>query len=81
MGEYDPVIPKAELEVGAYYKGRCRNATVARWNGKVFIHWRFKFTQFLEEICCPEDETIYDVFVAERKMLPDEVEQEIPLEV
>lgn len=75
MDKYEPVIAKEQLEVGAYYKGRCRNANVARWNGRLFIHWREKFTmRFLEEIKCPEDETHFDVFIAERKMTQEEVD-------
>jgi len=27
-----PILPKDKLEHGQYYKGRCRNATIARWN-------------------------------------------------
>ena len=79
--DYKPKIPKVDLVVGAYYKGRCRNADIARWNGRCFIHWRYKFGQwFLEEIKAPEDEQRYDVFVA------DHVEynydgREIPLEI
>jgi len=77
--DYTPKIPKCELIHGAYYTGRCRNATVARWNAneQVFYHWRTKFTmKFIEEINCPEDETQYDVFVAES--VCDEPEEVIP---
>ena len=68
MGEYDPIIPKSELIHGAYYNGRCRNASIARWSGETqrFYHWRYKFGgKFIEEIMAPEDEKHYDVFVAE----------------
>jgi hypothetical protein len=74
------MIAKKDLIEGAYYKGHCRNAYIARWNGTVFIYWRTKFGQkFLEEICHPEDDNIYDVFVAEEKI--DNPEKEIPLNV
>lgn len=69
--DYTPKIPKYMLEHGEYYEGRCRNATIARWNAleEKFFHWRTKFgTTFLEEICAPEDEQRYDVFVTERKL-------------
>ena len=62
------MIPKKELEHGAYYKGRCRNATVARWNGgkNLFYHWRTKFGHnFIETIKHPEDEQHWDVFIPE----------------
>lgn len=61
----DGGIPKEALVHGAYYYGRCRNASIARWDGikQVFIHWRQKFdTTFLEEIHCREDELFFDVF-------------------
>lgn len=58
-------IPKEELQTGAYYFGKCRNAKIARWDGARFIHWRTKFTStFLESIKCPEDDQVYDVFYA-----------------
>ena len=77
--DYTPKIPKEQLKHGAYYNGRCRNATVARWNGdeQQFYHWRTKFgTTFIETIKCPEDEQRFDVFVTyEENLAP---EKEIP---
>lgn len=58
-------IPKDKLEHGAYYGGRCRNATVARWNAKEqqFYHWREKWgNTFIETIKHPDDEQVWDVF-------------------
>ena len=36
------ILLKDRLVHGRYYKGRCRNATVARWNADEdrFYHWR-----------------------------------------
>lgn len=48
-----PVIPLAQLEHGAYYHGKCRNAHIARWNAETqkFVYMREKFrTVFPEEI-------------------------------
>lgn len=76
---YTAKIAKCDLEHGAYYRGHCRNATVARWNNDLqrFIHWRHKFGyRFLEEICHPEDEKHFDVFVVEEKI--DNHNEEIP---
>ena len=73
------MIAKKDLVDGAYYEGECRNAEVARWNGKqeVFIHWRTKWGQkFLEEIKHPDDEKHYDVFIA-KKLIQNPTE-EIP---
>lgn len=81
MKSYAPVIPKAELEHGAYYQGTCRNATVARWDASKqrFYHHRTKFGQtFVESICAPEDDSQFDVFIAEVKINPPETT--IPLE-
>ena len=79
--EYNrPKIARKDLIVGKYYKGHCRNAEEARWNGEVFIHWRTKFgNTFLEEIKHPEDEQHFDVFVVEE--LLDNPTKEIPLGV
>lgn len=69
--KYTPVIPKERLRDGAYYRGRCRNAEEARWNGKEqqFYHWRTKFGDtFIETIRAPEDDAHYDVFVAEEEI-------------
>ena len=60
-----PILPKADLVDGAYYVGRCRNATIARWSAArgCFFHWRVKFDRiFVEEIKHPIDEEHYDVF-------------------
>lgn len=80
--DYTPKIKKEDLKHGHYYAGYCRNATVARWNGKVFVYWRTKFgSKFLEEINCPEDEIVYDVFIAERDLTEaHETVSEIPLD-
>ena len=78
--DYTPKIAKAELEHGAYYTGRCRNASLARWdaNKQCFVHWRTKFgSRFTEEIKHPEDDQDFDVFVVEEKT--ENPEQEIPL--
>jgi hypothetical protein len=71
LEDYTPKIAKANLEHGAYYAGRCRNASEARWNGErqCFVYWRTKFSHtFLEEICHPEDDNVFDVFVVESKL-------------
>jgi uncharacterized protein (DUF433 family) len=62
-----PILPKDQLRHGAIYKGRCRNATIARWNGdeQCFYHWREKFGEvFIETIKYPtgEQEPWWDVF-------------------
>ena len=82
MGNYEPIIPKKDLIDGAYYRGSCRNASIARWNEKqdVFYHWRTKFGyRFIESISCPEDDSEYDVFVAEEVM--ENPTEEIPFEL
>ena len=78
--DYTPKIAKADLEHGAYYVGRCRNASEARWdaNKNRFVHWRTKFGhKYLEEICHPEDNKHFDVFVVEKKT--EIIAEDIPL--
>ncbi len=62
-----PILPKDQLKHGLYYKGRCRNATIARWNAEenVFYHWRKKFDRiYIQTIKYPtdEDEPWWDIF-------------------
>jgi hypothetical protein len=73
-------IARKDLKHGAYYKGSCRNASEARWNGDYnkFVYWRTKFGQtFLEEICHPDDDQVYDVFFVEEEI--SEPTKHIPL--
>jgi len=65
---YKPAIAKKDLIHGQYYNGHCRNATLARWNehSQRFVYLRRKFGMlYLEEICHPIDDFVYDVFVVE----------------
>lgn len=58
------MIPKSELVLGCMYKGTCRNASMAVWDGRKFIYERHKFGDtYNEYICHPDDDDIYDVFV------------------
>jgi len=64
---YQAKIARQDLIHGAYYRGRCRNATEARWNADEgqFYHWRYKFGWRVDCIKHPEDEKDFDVFVVE----------------
>ncbi len=67
MTDHLRIIPKNQLKHGVYYRGRCRNATVARWNGEnqKFYYRRTKFGHiFVEAIGRREDDNIFDVFDA-----------------
>jgi uncharacterized protein (DUF433 family) len=62
-----PILPKDLLVHGHFYKGRCRNATIARWNSSEerFYHWREKFGRiYIRTIRYPtdEEEPSLDVF-------------------
>ena len=60
---YEP-IKKSELVEGQTYKGICRNADKAIWNGNQFVYTRRKFgTEYSEKINHYEDDDGYDVFV------------------
>jgi hypothetical protein len=76
------MIDKANLQDGAYYRGKCRNATIARWDGTLqkFFHWRIKFGhRFIEEIRHPDDEAHFDVFAPEHVLPDDVIKDLIPL--
>jgi hypothetical protein len=78
---YIAKVAKKDLVHGAYYTGRCRNASEARWNAdkQVFVYWRTKFSStFLEEINHPEDDKMFDVFVV--KEIVEVPTKEIPFE-
>lgn len=65
------ILSKAALVDGAYYIGRCRNATIARWSAahQSFFHWRKKFDRiFVEEIKHPVDDDHFDVFRVVREL-------------
>lgn len=67
------LIRKEDLVHGEYYLGSCRNADVARWDGKrqLFRHVRHKFgDSFEEDIPHPEDQDGYDIFVPVMKVEP-----------
>lgn len=57
-------IPKSKLVIGKVYKGSCRNANRAIWNGEQFIYKREKFGyKYDEKINHFEDDNGYDLFV------------------
>jgi hypothetical protein len=60
-------IQKKNLIAGKRYKGYCRNADAAVWNGMEFVYVRHKFgCTFDEKIKHFEDDDGYDVFVPYR---------------
>ena len=62
-------IPKDKLEVGAWYRGECRNAKLAQWKGEGFVYERTKFGYtYNEEINHFQDDDGYDVFVPIEKV-------------
>ncbi len=75
------ILSKASLVDGAYYIGRCRNATIARWSAahQSFFHWRKKFDRiFVEEIKHPVDDDHFDVFRVVRELADPKFE--IPID-
>jgi hypothetical protein len=62
-----PLMARDQLKHQHYYRGRCRHATVARWNAdeQCFYNWREKFGRiYLETIKYPtdEEEPWWDIF-------------------
>jgi len=76
------ILLRDALVDGAYYVGRCRNASVARWCAArgSFFHWREKFSRiYVEEIKHPVDELVYDVFRVVRERTDPKFE--IPFDI
>jgi len=68
FGMYDElfrkgIISKKDLKKNTYYRGKCRNATVALWNGFEFVHMRYKFGFRVDEVNHLEDDNEFDLFV------------------
>lgn len=62
-------IPKADLEVGAFYIGDTRNTDVAMWNGRQFEYRRNKFgMSFTDTVNHFEDDDGYALFVPLKKI-------------
>jgi guanosine-3',5'-bis(diphosphate) 3'-pyrophosphohydrolase len=58
------IVPKKDLIKNKYYKGKCRNATVALWNGFEFVYMRSKYGHYyIDEVNHLEDDNGYDLFV------------------
>jgi hypothetical protein len=67
------MLRKTKLEDGRYYRGECRNASVARWCAELqaFVHWTFTMGGWhLDLIHHPDDEKRYDVFLAFERVEP-----------
>lgn len=69
-------IPKKDLEDGKYYVGRCRNASVARWDEEQneFVYARQKFNYvFPETINHFEDDDFFDLFVPIKEATEEQI--------
>jgi hypothetical protein len=76
-----PPILAAPFINGAYYRGNCRNATIARYNAETnrFVYWRQKFgSVFAEDIGHRENDDGFDIF--EPFAIVEDPPFEIPLE-
>jgi len=71
------MLRKSDLEDGSYYRGYCRNATVAQWSAEQnrFFYMRQKFDRrFCDRAAHPEDDYGFDIFVPLEKVTPKEDE-------
>lgn len=74
------MLSRSSLIAGDYYIGMCRNASVARWDGQQFHHWRRKWGKdFIEQIKHPDDDQVFDCFVPVARALGHEI-REVPIE-
>jgi len=73
-------IKEEMLITDHYYAGFCRNAKIAKWDGKKFLYWREKFgNTFIEEIDYWTPEGEYDEFIPVIQIgpkLPKEINNE-----
>lgn len=70
-------IMKKDLEIDSFYYGHCRNAILAKWNGKKFTYIRSKFgNEFPEDINHFEDDDGFDLFLPFFKL--NEKHEKIP---
>lgn len=72
------LLRKESLEHGKYYRGHCRNASVARWHGPTeqFVYMRTKLGEsYAQGIKHPADEKFYDAFAAKGEAEPEERER------
>jgi hypothetical protein len=68
---------------GAYYRGHCRNASIARYNAETnrFVYWRQKFGDvFAEDIHHAGNDDGFDIFQPFAKIDLPEGFKEIPME-
>lgn len=67
-----------QLEHGAYYRGQCKAATVARWHGELkrFVFLRPQFGgKVIDQIAHPAQGKTHDIFMPLEKVAPQESEQ------
>lgn len=58
------IIRKSDLVKNRYYRGKCRNAKVALWNGFEFVYMRFKHGEYrIDAVNHLEDDNGLDLFV------------------
>jgi hypothetical protein len=75
-----PAVLAAPFVHGAYYRGTCRNASIARYNAETgkFVYWRQKFgSVFPEDICHAGNDDGFDLF--EPYAIVEDPPFEIPL--
>ena len=75
-------IKKEDMKIG-WYKGFCRNAYFAFWNGKEFMYIRYKFEYRWDEIEHFDDirDTRADGFVPVERVEIEDIKETHPKEV
>lgn len=68
------MIFKEKLRKNKFYYGRCRNSSIAKWNGKQFVYIRQKFNNsFKENINHFEDDNRFDLFIPLFEILEEDI--------
>lgn len=70
-------IPLEELEIGEWYYGNNRNATLGKWNGKNFDHLTLSFNYYWDNSEHFQNDNGYALFTPIRKATQEEIQKEL----
>ena len=71
----DGMLRKEQLQDGVYYKGISRNTKIAKWSSKDNCFFYIDEIGCIENVCHPEDDNSYDLFIPISKTEPNDDEK------